>query len=133
MINSGRTPYTDVGIWGPFGARLAGFRKTETATFVGNELVHRRADRPATFECWLAAWDLFAAAMVSIDAASLGTLNRYRGGLVQLTKLFGPSMWPILVTTDVVVRTERWGRLREQIEANMAIGAPVPGYSRARH
>jgi len=70
--------------------------------------------------------------MVFFGAASLGTMNRYRSGMVQVMKLFGQAMWPVLVTTDVIVRSERWGRLREQIEASISMGAPVPGYSSAK-
>jgi len=58
-------------------------------------------------------------------------MNRYRSGMVQLAKLF-PKLWPIMCTTDVVLRSERWGRLREQIEASLAMGAPVMGHDPAR-
>ena len=110
---------------------MARFRKTDAAVFVGNELVQRRTDGPANFDPWLSSWELFAVAMVSLGACSLGTMNRYRSGLVQLSKLF-PKMWPIMHTTDVVLRSERWGRLREQIEASVSMGAAVMGYDPSR-
>ena len=50
--------------------------------------------------------------MDSLNAARIGTMNRYKNGLVQLHKLF-PNMWPVMSTTDVIIRSERWGRLRE--------------------
>ena len=131
LLATGRVPFADFGIWGPYGARLARFKKTDAAVFVGGELVHKRTDGPTTFECWLSAWDLFSVAMVSLGAATLGTMNRYRGGMVQLMKLF-PNMWPVLATTDIVLRLERWGWLREQLEATIAMGAPALNFSSTR-
>jgi len=131
VLVTGKAPYADFGVWGPYGSRLARFRKTEAAVFVGNELVHKRADGPESFESWLSAWELFSVAMVSLNAASIGTMNRYKNGLVQLHKLF-PKMWPIMATTDVIVRSERWGRLREQIETNVTMGAAPIGWDPAR-
>ena len=71
-------------------------------------------------------------AMVALNATPLGTMNRYRGGMVQIMKLFGSTMWPVLVTTDVIVRSERCGRVREQIETRIAMVAHVPGDSPSR-
>jgi len=131
LLVSGRVPYADFAVWGPYGARLARFRKTEAAVFVGNELVHRRADGPTNFDSWLSSWELYSVAMISLGAASLGTMNRFKAGMVQLHKLF-PRMWPVLQTTDVILRSERWGRIREQLEANIAMGAPLLNFSSAR-
>jgi len=127
LLGTGRVPYTDFSVWGPYGSRLARFRRTDAAVFVGGELVQKRIEGPNTFDSWQASWDIFAVAMISLKAAKLGTLNRYKAGMVQLHKLF-PRMWSVLQTTDVILRTERWGRLREQIEANVVLGAPPPGY-----
>jgi len=124
VIKSGKPPYADFGVWGPYGSRLARFRKTDATTVVNNELVHRRSDGPATFECWLSAWDLYAVAMISLDAATIGTMNRFRSGMVQLNKLF-PKMWPVMATTDVILRTERLSRIREQIETTLTFGGPL--------
>jgi len=127
VLNSGRVPYVDFAVWGPYGARVARFRKTEAAVFVAGELVTKRVDGPSSFDAWLVSWELFAVAMVSLGAARVGTLARYRNGVQQLVKLF-PKMWGILQTTDVIVRSERWGRLREQVENTKACGAETPGF-----
>jgi len=127
ILKANRVPFVDFAVWGPFGSRLSRFRKTDAAVFVGNTLVSKRVEGPHGFEAWAASWDLFAVAMVSLGAAKIGTLNKYRAGVVQLTRLF-PKMWAVLQTTEVVVRSERWSRLREQIEGMIAMGAAPAGY-----
>ena len=123
VLKANRAPYVDFAVWGPFGSRLSRFRKTDASVFVGNTLVTERVNGPVGFEAWAASWDLFAMAMVSLGAARIGTLAKYRAGIVQLTRLF-PRMWSVLHTSETIVRTERWSRLREQIEGLAAMGGP---------
>jgi len=127
LIASGRVPYVDFAVWGPYGARVARFKKTEAAIFVGNTIVQKRVDGPTSFDAWLASWDLFTVAMVSLGAARLGNLMKYRAGMVQLTRLF-PAHWSVLQTTDMILRSERWGRIREGIESCIVMGGTPPGF-----
>ena len=60
------------------------------------------------------SWNLFANAMVSLNAARPGSLNAYLGGIKLLLKLF-PSKWHAIVATDLIVRSERWLRIHEDI------------------
>jgi len=59
--------------------------------------------------------------MISLGAARIGTLKKHRSGLVSLMRLF-PRMWHVLQTTDIIVRTERWSRIREILESQRAMG-----------
>ena len=127
LLQSGRVPFADFAVWSPYGSRLARFRKTDAAVFIGNALVQKRVEGPTTFEAWCSSWDLFTVAMVSLGAAKLGAMMKYRAGLVQLTRLF-PRFWGVLQTTDILVRTERWSKLREQLETFAAMGAAPPGF-----
>jgi len=131
ILKANRVPYVDFAVWGPFGSRLSRFRKTDASVFVGNTLVTKRVEGPVGFEAWAASWDLFAVAMVSLGAARLGTLAKYRAGIVQLTRLF-PRLWSVLHTSETIVRTERWSRLREQIEGLVAMGGQPAGYDPSR-
>jgi len=121
LLVAGRVPYADFAVWGPFGARLSKFKKTDASVFIGGELITKRVEGPGSFECWCSSWDLFAVAMVSLGGARIGTLNAYKAGMIQIMRLF-PRMWPVLATTDVVLRSERWGRLREQLETAATFG-----------
>jgi len=115
LLDMGRVPYVDFAVWTPFGAHMAKFQRTEAAVFVNNELVTKTIEGPRTYESWAQSWLLYEVAMISLGAASPGTLASYHDGIKVLLRIF-PAKWGILLATDVVVRTERWTRLREQLE-----------------
>jgi hypothetical protein len=125
-IGMGRVPYVDFAVWCANGARLSKFRKTEASVLVGDTFVRKLVEGPGTFEAWSQSWSLFAVAMVTLGEASLGSLQLYYSGVVKLMRLF-PDRWPVLLTTDVIVRSERWGALREAFERN-----PPPHYDPRR-
>ena len=126
VLRAGRVPFVDFGVFNVYGPRLAKFQDTDAQAMVGGHLVSKRIAAPASLEGWLACWDLFTVAMVSLGAASVGALKAYADGLKDLATLF-PSRWPILISTDLVVRTERWSALKERFDRS-----PPPGYSPAR-
>ena len=86
----------------------------------------KRIQAPSTLEGWIACWELFEVAMVALNAASVGALKAYADGLKELATLF-PDKWPILVTTDVIVRSERWTDLKERCDRS-----PPDGYDPSR-
>ena len=53
--------------------------------------------------------------MISLGEASVGSVQLYAAGISKLLKLL-PKRWDVLLTTDMVVRSERWGHIREQYE-----------------
>jgi len=115
-------PFADFAVWCPLGARIAKFRRTDAQVFVGGELVSKAIDGPATFDSWEASWQIFAVAMVSLGAATPGTMALYLAGVKALVKLM-PARWPMVYATDLVMRSERWVRVREDIERYAALGA----------
>jgi len=124
LILARRAPYVDFSIWSHHGARIAKFRRAEATIFIGGEFVTKAIEGPSTPESWEDSWALFAVAMTSLGAASPGSLNRYANGIRMLRQY---HKWSMLLTTDLVVRSERWGRLREEFARN-----PPPGYDAAR-
>ena len=42
LLTTGRVPYTDFSVWGPYGSRLARFRRTDAAVFVGGGSLSRK-------------------------------------------------------------------------------------------
>jgi len=131
LIRANRVPFVDFAVWIPFGSRLSRFRKTEASVFVAGTLVQKRIDGPVSVEAWSASYDLFAVAMVSLGAAKLGTMAKYKAGIAQLTRLF-PRLWSVLHTSEIMVRPERWSRMREQLQRMVAMGSVAPGYDARR-
>ena len=81
----------------------------------------RTLEGPKTVEAWEQSWALFSSAMVSLNQASPGPLAMYADGLRTLLPLF-PGRWDTLLTTDIIVMTERWGRFTEQFELSPPAG-----------
>ena len=55
-----------------------------------------------------------------------GALQAYADGIKDLITFF-PEKWPVIVTTDLVVRTERWAMLKEACDR-----AAPPGFDPVR-
>ena len=125
LLASGRVPYVDFAVCSPLGPRLAKFRRTEASILVGGAFVTRNLEAPPSYAAWEESWALFSVAMVSLNAAAPGSMNCYLAGIKQLLKLF-PTRWPVIAGVDLVVRSERWLRIREDVER-----APPAGFSPA--
>jgi hypothetical protein len=93
---------------------------------VGDTFVKKLVEGPSSFEAWAQSWSIFAVAMATLGEATIGSLQLYHAGVVKLMRLF-PDRWPVLLTTDVIVRSERWGALREAFERN-----PPPNFDPRR-
>ena len=126
LLSSGRVPYVDFAVWSALGPRMAKFRKTEATIFSAGAFVTRTVDGPGSFAEWEASWGLFSVAMVTLGAATPGTMQTYLAGMRTLLQYF-PSRWGQLLSADMVIRTERWTRLREDFER-----APPSTFSRDR-
>ena len=53
--------------------------------------------------------------MVGLGGAKVRTARRYKHGIKRLNTLF-PGRWGLILSTDAIVRTERWTQLREEAE-----------------
>jgi len=125
LIDSGRVPYVDFSVWNPLGPRMAKFRRTESSVLIGGEFVTRHIEGPSSYACWEDSWSLFSVGMISLGAATPGSLSAYAAGIKTLLRLF-PGKWSLIHSTDLIVRTERWTKLREEFER-----CPPLGFNRA--
>jgi len=100
---------------------LAKFRRTEASVLVGDTFVRKLVEGPGTYDAWCQSFAIFGVAMVTLGAATLGTMNLYQAGIAKLLRLF-PGRWQVLMASDIVVRSERWGALRESFERNPPAG-----------
>ena len=110
----------DFAVWSALGPRLAKFQRTEAAVLIWGTFVTKVLDAPSSYAAWEDSWLLFSTAMVSLNAARPGSLNAYHEGIKTLLRRF-PAKWSTIVAMDLVVRSERWGRLQEEI-----VRAPPP-------
>jgi hypothetical protein len=119
LLATDRAPYVDFAVWSPLGPRLAKFRRTEAAVLIGGAFVTKPLEAPPTYEAWHESFQLFTVAMVTLGAATPASMQTYGLGIRKLLHFF-PGRWGAIAAQDLVVRSERWGRMRE----NLAIMSP---------
>ena len=106
-IGSGKAPYADFAVFGPYGRRQAKIMRFTAQVFVAGELVTHQLKGPSSYASWRASWNVFRAAMIMANGASPATLDRYSRGIEELTTLF-PHAWGIIALADETMRAERW-------------------------
>ena len=118
---SGRAPYTEFAVFGPYGRRYSKLRKFEAQVFVHGELTTRMLRGPASFEAWKACWRVFRSCMLMLRAATPSALDAYKEGIRMLVTLY-PGAWGVIQVADETVRGEQWDlRCEERLRA----GAPL--------
>ena len=70
-------PYTDFGLWGPYGRRQQKIMKFQAQVFVGGVLVTKMLNGPSNFEAWRACWRGFRTAMLLLMAYLPGPMDEY--------------------------------------------------------
>ena len=81
LLDSGRVPYVDFSVWNPLGPRMAKFRRTESSVLIGGEFVTRHIEGPSSYANWEDSWSLFSVGMISLGAATPGSLAAYAAGI----------------------------------------------------
>ena len=112
-LKSGRVPYVDFAVFGPFDDQAARLRKFTDQVFVGGVLQTRLLHGPANFADWQACWNIFRNAMLMLEAATLGALNRYEEGLRQLWTTYGD--WAVLSQADIAMRSREWTIVHDEL------------------
>ena len=111
-INSGKAPYVDFAVFGPYGRRQAKLLKFTAQVFVHGELVTRQLRGPGAHQGWRASWGVFRSAMIMLNAASPAALDRYARGIEELVTLY-PQAWGVISVADETMRSERWDIMME--------------------
>ena len=113
-LKSGRVPFVDFAVFGPFDDHAAKLRKYSDQTFVGGVLQTRLLAGPASFSDWSSCFEVFEVAMVMLGAAKPGSMARYKEGIRQLWHTFGA--WSVIERADVAMRSREWAIVRDDFE-----------------
>ena len=114
-LRSDSAPYTDFGVWGPFGRRQSKLLKFSAQIFVGGELVTRMLTGPPNFTAWRACWRVFRVGMLVLGGAKAGPLDEYEERIRELSADY-PGQWGLISRADDIMRSEYWERIRRRIE-----------------
>ena len=120
-LESGRVPYVDFAVFGPFDDQAARLRKFTDQVFVNGVLQTRLLHGPASFADWQGCWLIFKNAMIMLDAATLGSLNKYEEGLRQLWLTYGD--WAVISQADVAMRSREWTIVHDELLQGKSLGS----------
>ena len=112
LLATGRAPFADFAVFGPFDEVEARLRKYSDQVFVDGKLQTRLLHGPSTYLAWQGCWGVFKAAMIMLDAASLGALNQYEEGLRQLTVVY--QEWSCIARAESTMRSTQWAIILEE-------------------
>ena len=116
VISQGMAPYTDFGVWGPHGNRLARKQKfTNMHLDTSGKWHSSELSGPSNLEAWRASWAVFRTACIMLKIATPATLGRYESRFRRAL--------PEIPTSTVCCR--RGGR--QMPFRILAHGAPPPG------
>ena len=114
-LKSGRVPFVDFAVFGPFDDRAAKLRKHSDQVFVGGVLTTRLLSGPQTFADWQACFEVFKVAMVMLKAAKPGTLTAYEEGIKELWMAY--DNWSIIAQADLTMRSREWTIVKDEMAA----------------
>ena len=115
LYKSGRAPYTDFAVWGPYQHRIQKKMKLKGMKFNGSgELVPIEMYGPTDFESWRECYMVFRAGSIMLDQISPAKLDRYEKLIRQYHERYGRGCWPIIYQADVRARLEESERVRRQ-------------------
>jgi len=106
-LDSGREPYADLAVWGPYATRLlkkasmSGLNIMRDGTFMTVELFG-----PPNIELWEGCYDVLATGCLMLGAVKRPRLAAYKRWIIKLATLYGPVVWHLLYQTDVRCRSE---------------------------
>ena len=106
-------PFTEFAVFGPYDGRSVKLRQFHAHVLTREGSWHNQLLRgPADYSAWKAAWNVYEAAMVMVDAALPGQLRMYKEGIERLVSLFLRD-WGAIPQYDETMRSDWWKRLHQ--------------------
>ena len=117
VVVNGFPPFTDFGVWGPFGMRTERRMKFKSRTLdaAGSWILHE-VPGPDSIESWRKCWKVFAAAATMTKVATAATLQRYESQFEDRCERHHRS-WHLCVQADIRCRSEWMVAERRRQEA----------------
>ena len=113
LFKSGRAPYVDMAVWGPYHhrlerkRRLSGVRLNQYGEIQTVELTG-----PSDFEAWRERYAVFKVGAIMFDEISPARLDAYEKHVRNYHERYGRSCWALIYQADVRARLENSERLR---------------------
>ena len=113
LFQSGRAPYTDMAVWGPYHHRLAKKIRLKGVRLNSlGEIVPVEINGPPDFEAWRESYGAFKTGRIMFGQISPARLDLYEHHIRSYHERYG--CWALLYQADVRARLELAERLRRQ-------------------
>ena len=127
LFTSGRAPYTDMAIWGPYHKRLQKkIRLKGVKLNAQGEITPVEMNGPADFESWRESYAVFKTGAIMFDQISPARLEAYEHRIRSYHERYGRECWALIYQADVRARLEQTERLRrigaDELEAATKAG-----------
>ena len=109
-------PYTDFGVFGPYGRRLLRSSKFKTFVLTPEGYTTKEIPGPANFAVWRASFRVFKTAMIMMDIISVANLMAYEG-MIERFSITYPTAWHLVVMSEDNARAEHAMRLKTRLMA----------------
>ena len=118
-------PYTDFGVFGPYGRKLLRSSKFKTYVLTPEGYTTKEIPGPANFAIWRSSYRVFKTAMIMMDIISVSNLMSYESTIERYSITY-PQAWHLVVIAEDNARAEHAARLKTRLLASMASGGSPP-------
>ena len=116
-MDTSQCPYADFAIFQPHAARI--MKKIRFQGLILNKagaLAQAEIYGPPNLDSWRACYEVWANAMIMLDAINLGSLQAYKSRIEMLSVRYGDAkVWPLLYQADTRARLEHLPRKRLEL------------------
>jgi len=113
LFDSGQVPYVDLAVWGPYGRRIQ--KKLKLSGFImgaNGQLQHAQLFGPPCVEEWVKGFAVFKTGAIMLGELSPAVCDHWMKMIVDYTRRYGPSVWPMIYQAEVRARLEHLERVR---------------------
>ena len=121
-----QAPYTDFGVWVPFGRRALKQQKFRVYTPLGDgSFLMKEMPGPQNFQQWQACWRVFKTACLMLGIVSLTALLNYEKMIERLV-IQWPNAWGLICQAEDKARAEKLEKIRRNFVAEAGRGKTMP-------
>ena len=127
-VNHGLAPFVDMGVWGPYGERLA--RQMKFTSQILKDGQWKSVELPGTssISAWEEAWRIFRTAAIMLGLASPSVLDRYASEFKSRVQEY-PDCWHLAAQADIRCRSEFWMQEKRRQEDFHAAHANMSSFN----
>ena len=121
-------PFIDMGVWGPYGDRLARAMKFTSQVLKDGQWKAVELPGAANLQAWEESWRIFRTGCLMLEIASSAVLDRYSAEF-RSRALEHPSCWHIAAQADIRCRSEFWPQELRRQESFYAAHSSMSSFS----